>query len=43
MVPEGEPFAMWGADWSGKVQGLNIKELRQNQKLFQYHPRVVVK
>jgi hypothetical protein len=43
VVPEGEPFAMWGADWSGKVQGLNIKELRQNQKLFQYHPRVVVK
>ena len=43
IVPEGEPFAMWGANWSGKVLSLNIKELRNNQKLFEYHPRVVVK
>ncbi len=42
IVPEGEPFAMWGADWEGKVQSLNIKELRENQKLFDYHPREVV-
>ena len=43
IVPEGEPFAMWGANWSGKVQPFNIKELRDNQKLFEYHPRKVVK
>ena len=43
IVPEGEPFAMWGANWSGKVQPLNIKELRQNQRLFEYHSREVVK
>ena len=42
IVPEGEPFAMWGADWEGKVQSMNIKELRDNQKLFKYHPREVV-
>ena len=43
IVPEGEPFAMWGANWSGKVQPLNIKELRHNQRLFEYHSREVVK
>ena len=43
VVPEGEPFAMWGANWSGKVVSLNIKELRDNQRLFEYHPRKVVK
>ena len=43
VVPEGEPFAMWGANWSGKVESLNINELRQNQRLFDYHPREVVK
>ena len=42
IVPEGEPFAMWGANWSGKVQALDIYELRQNQRLFEYHPRQVV-
>ena len=41
--PEGEPFAMWGANWEGKVLSFNIKELLDNQKLFKYHPRVVVK
>ncbi len=41
--PEGEPFAMWGANWSGKVVSFNIKELRDNQRLFKYHPREVVK
>ena len=43
IVPEGEPFAMWGANWSGSVQSFNVKELRDNQKLFKYHPRNVVK
>ena len=44
IVPEGEPFAMWGASWEGKVQpDLDIKTLRANQSLFQYHPRTVVK
>jgi len=41
--PEGEPFAMWGANWEGKVLSFNIKELLDNQKLFRYHPRKVVK
>jgi len=43
IVPEGEPFAMWGANWSGKVETFNIKDLRQNQHLFEYHPREVIK
>ena len=43
IVPEGEPFAMWGANWEGKVMNLNIKQMRENQKLFEYHPREVVK
>lgn len=41
--PEGEPFAMWGANWEGKVLNFSIKELRDNQKLFKYHPRKVEK
>ena len=41
--PEGEPFAMWGANWEGKVLSFSIKELLDNQKLFRYHPREVVK
>ena len=41
--PEGEPFAMWGANWEGKVLSFSIKELLDNQKLFKYHPRKVVK
>ena len=41
--PEDEPFAMWGANWSGEVKSFNIQELRDNQKLFKYHPRTVVK
>ena len=43
IVPEGEPFAMWGANWEGKVLSFNIQQLRDNQKLFRYHPREVVK
>ena len=42
--PEGEPFNAWGANWSGKViSNLSIQRLRENQKLFDYYPRVVVK
>lgn len=44
IVPEGEPFNMWGANWSGEViPNLEVSQLRKNQKLFEYHPRVVVK
>ena len=44
IVPEGEPFNAWGANWSGHVfHNLNIKQLRENQKLFVYHPRIIVK
>ncbi len=43
IVPEGEPFKAWGANWSGTVESnLDVEGLRQNQKLFEYHPRVVV-
>ena len=35
IVPEGEPFNAWGADWSGQVLPLNIKQLRANQN----HPQ----
>ena len=43
IVPEGEPFKANFASWSGEVKpDLSIKELRQNQHLFDYHPRVVV-
>ena len=41
--PEGEPFKANFANWSGEVKtGLSIKELRQNQKLFEYFPRKMV-
>ena len=43
VVPEGEPFAMWGANWDGKVQQLNIRELKNNQRFFEYTPRKVMK
>ena len=43
IVPEGEPFNAWGADWSGQVLSLNIQQLRANQKLFKYQPRIIVK
>ena len=43
-VEEGEPFEMWGADWEGEViPNLEVSQLRKNQKLFDYRPRVVVK
>ena len=42
--PEGEPFNAWGASWKGSVlHNLSIEQLRQNQRLFEYHPRQVVK
>ena len=41
--PAGEPFNAWGANWKGSVQhNLSIEQLRDNQKLFEYHPRKVV-
>ena len=40
--PAGEPFSAWGANWSGSVLSLDIKELLQNQKLFEYYPRKIV-
>ena len=43
IVPEGEPFNAWGANWSGCVLPLDVQELRDNQKLFDYHPRIIVK
>ena len=43
IVPEGEPFKANFANWSGEVRpDLSIKELRANQKLFEYFPRKVV-
>ncbi len=42
--PEGEPFEMMFASWDGEViTNLEVSQLRKNQKLFDYHPRVVVK
>ena len=44
IAPDGEPFNAWGANWSGSVlPNLNIQQLRDNQRLFDYQPRVVVK
>lgn len=44
ILPEGESFNVWGADWSGEViNNLDVSQLRKNQKLFEYRPRVVVK
>jgi hypothetical protein len=43
IAPAGEPFNAWGANWSGCVLPLDVQTLRQNQKRFEYHPRVIVK
>lgn len=42
IAPAGEPFNAWHANWDGCVLPLDIKQLRDNQKLFEYHPRKVV-
>ena len=42
VVPDGEPFSMWGASWKGKtIRDINVNELRANQSLFKYNPRVI--
>ena len=42
--PDSEPFNAWGANWKGDSKyGLDINELRENQKLFKYNKRKVVK
>ena len=44
LEPDSEPFNAWGANWKGDSKyGLDINELRQNQKLFKYNKRKVVK
>ena len=41
--PDGEPFNAWGANWSGNViPNISIQQLRDNQRLFEYHPRVII-
>ena len=41
--PESEPFHVRNASWEGQVlPNLDIKQLRQNQKLFKYFPRKLV-
>ena len=41
--PDIEPFNAWGANNKGTVlHNLNIQQLRQNQRLFEYLPRVIV-
>ena len=43
IVPEGEPFKANFANWSGEVKpNLSVRELRDNQKLFEYFPRQMV-
>ncbi len=42
--PDSEPFGAWGANWSGTViPNISIQQLRDNQQLFDYLPRVIVK
>lgn len=42
--PDGEPFNAWGANWTGSVKpDISVQELRDNQRLFEYYPRVVIK
>lgn len=43
IVPDSKPFKAWGANWKGKqVTDLDVEELRDNQKYFEYFERVVV-
>jgi hypothetical protein len=40
--PDGEPFYSWGANWKGEtIMHLNIENLRKNQHLFKYNPRII--
>ena len=42
--PDGEPFYAWGANWKGETKpNLSVKSLRQNQNLFKFHKRKIVK
>ena len=44
LEPDSEPFNAWGANWKRDSKyGLEINELRENQKLFKYNKRKVVK
>ena len=43
IVPEGEKYDMWGANWDGKViTNLNVNDLRKNQSMFDYAPRIII-
>lgn len=40
--PDGEPFDSWAANWKGEtIMHLNIENLRKNQHLFKYSPRII--
>lgn len=44
LEPDSEPFKAWGANWKGDSKyGLDIDQLRRNQKLFEYNRRKIVK
>ena len=44
LEPDSEPFNAWGANWKGNSKyGLDINELKENQQLFKYNKRKVVK
>lgn len=43
IAPAGEPFTAWGANWSGCVLPLDVQTLRDNQSLFNYQPRLIIK
>lgn len=44
LEPDVEPFEAWGANSRGfTIQNLSVEGLRDNQKAFDYHERVVVK
>lgn len=42
--PESEPFNVWGANWESVIiKNLSVSDLIDNQPLFDYHERVIVK
>lgn len=44
MEPDGEPFKAWGANWEGQaVMNLDVEALKQNQPLFEYNKRKIIK